>query len=92
MAQAARRNWKGETQLRYQQVYQYIVDLIVEHDLQAGDKLPKRFRPDCAHRRQYDFRAQGFLPNWKMRGNIPPPRGRHVCGKWQNPNSAESDR
>ena len=40
MAQAARRNWKGETQLRYQQVYQYVVDLIAEHDLQAGDKLP----------------------------------------------------
>ena len=40
MAQAARQNWRGERQLRYQQVYQYIVDLIVEHDLQAGDKLP----------------------------------------------------
>ena len=40
MAQAARRNWKGETQLRYQQVYQYVVDLIAEHDLQAADKLP----------------------------------------------------
>ena len=36
MAQAARQNWRGERQLRYQQVYQYIVDLIVEHDLQAA--------------------------------------------------------
>lgn len=40
MTQAPRKGRKGERQLRYQQVYQYVVDLIAEHELQPGDKLP----------------------------------------------------
>lgn len=40
MARAARQVQKTDRPLRYQQVYQYVLDHIAAHDLQPGDKLP----------------------------------------------------
>lgn len=40
MAQVRQRGQNSDRQLRYRQVYQYVLDFIAEHDLQPGDRLP----------------------------------------------------